>query len=397
MDPELLTMSTKERSRLIKLEQVMRGEMTLAAAAEQMQVSLRQAVRLKARYATQGAAGLVHRARGRPGNRAADPALRAQAQALVAERYTDFGPTLAAEWLGRSHGLHVHRETLRRWLIAAGLWRPSAPPRRHRCARPRRARLGELVQIDGSDHAWLEERGPRGCLMVLTDDATGRRWAHLAPAETTQAAVAVLRQWIEREGVPAALYADRKSVYWSPAALEHKHLRGRREAHSEFGRVAHALGIELIAAYSPQAKGRVERTNGVLQDRLVKELRLAGACTIEQANACLEEFFARLNARFERTPGEAANAHRVFAPRDDEARELAFSIDYPRTVARDYTVALDGERWQIVRQPGLPAPGTRVTLWRAMDGRLRCQGPAGWLRIEPVVATAAPLRAACGW
>jgi hypothetical protein len=349
-----------------------------------MGVTRRHAFRLKARYLAGGAGGIIHRSRGRRSGNRDQPRLRQEALALYREAYGDFGPTLAAEKMLERQGLKVHPETLRRWLLASGDWLGRQRQRTHRRRRARRERVGQMVQIDGSDHDWLEGRGPAACLMVMVDDATGRMKLFMASQETTHAALVVLRKWVESFGVPEAIYADRRTVYWSPTALEHPHLRDRREVHSEWGRVAVGnLGIELIPAYSPQAKGRVERHNGLLQDRLVKELRLRGIDTIQGANAMLDAFAEEIFERFGAEPADPRDAHRVFAPADHEARELAFSIDEPRTVARDNTVVLGRRCWQILAQPDAPRPGAKVMLWRAMDGAVRCRWQGRDLEIRP--------------
>jgi transposase len=389
---ETLVMSPKEHARTIVLESLKREQIRLRQAAHQMGLSQRQAIRLKARYQTGGAAAITHRSRGRPGNRRADPQLRRRAIEIYREHYKDFGPTLAAEKMAQLQGLLVHPETLRRWLLASGDWQGRTRHRTHRRRRPRRERFGQMLQIDASDHDWLEGRGPRCVLMVLIDDATGRIRLHMAPAETTLAALTVLRKWVLSWGVPESIYADRKSVYWSKKALENPQLRGRREVHSEFGRVCMGLGIELIAAHSPQAKGRVERANGTLQDRLVKELRLRAISDIDAANQMLDEFAEQFNARFAVEPADPVDAHRVFADRRGRALEVAFSVDYSRAVLRDHTFSLDGRSWQILAQGGAPRPGAKVTVLRAMDGTLRCRWQGRFLRIRPAVPTAGQLR-----
>jgi len=396
MDRETIAMSQTERTRMMVLEAVKRREITLSEAARRMGLSRRQAFRLKARYLAGGAGGIVHRSRGRPGNRD-QPLLRQEAVALYREAYGDFGPTLAAEKMLERDGLAVHPETLRRWLLASGDWLGRQRRRVHRRRRKRRERFGELLQIDGSDHAWFEERGPTACLMVMVDDATARMKLFMAPEETTHAALVVVRKWVEPFGVPEAIYADRKTLYWSPTALDRPQLRDRREVHSEWGRVAVGnLGIELIPAYSPQAKGRVERRNGLLQDRLVKELRLRGIDTIEGANAMLDAFAEEMFERFGVEPADPRDAHRVFAPADREACELAFSIDKPRTVARDNTVVLGRRCWQIAAQPGAPRPGAKVVLWRAMDGQVRCRWQGRDLKIRRFDPKAERFRRRCG-
>jgi hypothetical protein len=355
-------MSAKERERMVIMRRYTNGELLLKEAAWEMGVSTRQAIRIKKRWIRQGPAGLIHLSRDVPSNRRSSPDLRPKALRIYRERYTDFGPTLACEKLAEREGIRICRETLRRWLIAEGLWRVGEKPRVHRMKRKRRARFGQLLQIDGSEHAWFEGRAPKATLMVLIDDATGRLALHMARSETTRAALTVLRKWVARHGVPAALYADRRTVYFTEAWVQHPERRGDPQTFTQFMRCAERLGIELIPAYSPQAKGRVERANGTLQDRLVKELRLRGISTIEAANAMLDHFAQQHNRRFAKEPRHPADAHRS-PPKGRRQWEACFSLESIRRVQRDHTVALKGESWQILPQPGAPRPGDRIT-WR---------------------------------
>jgi hypothetical protein len=301
-------------------------------------------------------------------NRRSPPALRKRALELYEHCYEDFGPTLAAEKLAEEHGVVLSRETLRRWLLVAHLWPGRTKERLHRRRRPRRERFGELVQFDGSHHAWFEQRAAPCCLMVMIDDATGRSVAHMAEGETTEAAFAVLRKWIERHGVPGALYADRKNIYVSEREpTEHERHAGSGPV-TDFGRACRRLDVEMITARSPQAKGRVERRNGVLQDRLVKELRLRGICDIVSANAMLDEFLERLDERLAQGAAQPANAHRALPP--DEPLEEILCWEQTRKVARDWSVAWEGGKLQIEAQPGGPVPGASVTVRRRIGGTL---------------------------
>jgi hypothetical protein len=382
-------MSSKERTRMVVLEQLKHGELSVSEAERRLGITRRHVFRLKARYRAGGPGAIVHRARDRrPGNRRLDPALRRRVIELYRAQYPDFGPTLAAEKLRERDGIEINSETLRRWLTQSGDWLGRQRHRVHRRRRQRRARFGELVQIDGSDHDWFEGRGPRACLMVMIDDATNRMRLFMAPTETTAAALVVMRKWAERWGVPLAIYADRKSLYWSQTALDNPQLRGKRSAHSEFGRVVMGLGIELIPAHSPQAKGRVERRNGVLQDRLVKELRLRGINDIEAANRFFDQYSDELDRLFGIEPADPNDAHRVFAPANAMRRERAFAVDHERVVARDNTISFEGRPWQILAQPGAPRPKAKVTLWRAMDGSTSCQWQGRELAIAPADARA---------
>ena len=249
------------------------GVLPLKQACGFLELSYRQGKRLWRRYRSGGAAGLQHGLCGRDSNRGHPAEFRAADLKRVEERYADFGPTLASEHLAADDGLAVNPETLRRWLRASG--RPAERERKaYRKRRQPKAHFGELLQLDGSFHDWLEDRGGKGCLMHLVDDATSTALFSFSPEETTWAAANLLRAWIERYGVPRALYTDWKNVYVRPATVKEQ-LHGI-EPSSEFGRMCAALGIRIIAAGSPQAKGRVERAHGTHQDRLVKKLRLAG-------------------------------------------------------------------------------------------------------------------------
>ena len=361
-------MSSKERRRWVVLHQVETDAVTLKEASERMGVSYRQAKRIWKRWREEGESGLIHRSRGGLSNRRSDPVLKREALRLYQEHYRDFGPTLAGEKLEEKHGLRVNRETLRRWLLGACLWGGRTKARRHRRRRPRREHFGELVQFDGSHHAWFEDRAAPCCLMVMVDDATGRSAARMASEETTEAAFRTLRRWIERHGVPAALYTDRKNIYVSDREPTVEEKRAGTGALTDFGRACWRLGIEIIAARSPQAKGRVERRNGVLQDRLVKELRLRGIADIDSANAMLEEFTETLDARLALAPAASANHHRAL-PSHERLEEI-LCWETPRRVQNDWTVVYEGRRLQIERQEGLPPAGARVVVRRRLDASL---------------------------
>lgn len=349
----MVNMSRRERERMSILERVDRGELTLAAAAKPMKVSYRQAKRLFKRWREGGAAALIHAARGRPGNRCLDPDLRERALELARERYADYGPTLAAERLSEAHGIAVDHETLRRWMIEAGLWAGRRERRKHRRRRKRRERLGELVQIDASLHDWFEGRGAPCCLMVMIDDATGRRWAWFSQEETTEAAMLLLKEWIKRWGVPLALYADGKSVYFA------------QEGPTDFGAACAKLSIEMIRARSPQAKGRVERANGVFQDRLAKALREAGISAIDQANAFLPGFLEDLNAKLEKEPAQAEDFHR---PADLYDLDAILCFEAQRAVSNDAVVRYKSRFFQLGQAL---RPGSKVTVRRRLDGRIQ--------------------------
>jgi transposase len=382
MSKETLRMSRQERERLIVMEQVEAGGMKLKDAARQMRVGYRQAKRIRARFRRRGAEGLVHASRGRVSNRRIDPAFRDRVLEIYRTFYWDFGPRLAGEKLLEDHGIEVHEETLRRWLLAAHPWQGRTAHRKHRRRRPRREHFGELVQLDGSDHLWFENRGARACLMVMIDDATGLCEALLGPAETIDAALAVLHQWIERRGVPAALYTDRKNIYVTdrePTAEERRRGSG---ALTPFGNACHRLGIKIIAARSPQAKGRVERRNGVFQDRWVKELRLAGISNIAAANAHLGPFTDTLNERLATEPLSPANHHRALPP--GQSAKDALYLQETRRVDNDWTFPFRGRTFQIPPQPHAPRARRRVTIRRHTDGSIRCLYHGQPIRIEEI-------------
>jgi len=366
-------MSDEELRRGEVLSRVKRGELTRAAAAERLGLSYRQVKRLYRRYEGGGAAALQHGNAGRPSNRGKPDALRERALELVRERYgggepDGFGPTLAAEHLAAEHGLVVDHETLRRWMQAAGLWRRRRKRSPHRRRRPAKAHFGELLQLDGSHHRWLEGRGPKGCLMNLVDDASGRAECLFAAEETTWAAADVLERWVRRHGVPQAIYADWKSVY-QRRPTERERIEGV-EPETQFGRMCRKLGIELIPASSPEAKGRVERHHGTHQDRLVKKLRLAGIADYAAANSFLDEpYLPQHNQRFGREPAEAADFH--LAPPAGLDLRRVFCLEQERKVSRDGVVRYENRWLQLALRRNQPiGAGTRVTVEQWRDGSL---------------------------
>jgi hypothetical protein len=361
-------MSQKERTRLGVMKQVKAKHLSLVAAAQLMELSYRQAKRVWRRYQDKGDAGLVHLGRGQAGNRRTEAKTRERILVRYQERYPDFGPTLAAEHLSRE-GLKVDHETLRRWLLAKGLWAVKRRRQKHRQWRERKVCFGELVQMDGSHHDWFEGRREPAVLMVMIDDATNRTYARFAEQETTRAAYDTFEGYVRRHKVPRALYVDRDSIYRTerePTVAEQ--LTGQQPL-TQFGRAMKQLGVKIELAYSPQAKGRVERRNGLLQDRLVKELRLAGISDLEQANRFLEEkFLPELNRRFWVKPAQEADAHGA-VPRD--LNEI-LSWEEVRVVQRDWTLAWQGRWFQIDSEhEGLCLVGRSVTVRQLRDGTVQ--------------------------
>jgi len=354
-------LSKKELSRVEVMGRVKARSLRLREAAEMLELSYRQAKRVWARYRLGGAKALQHGNCGRVSNRAYTAKFRAEVLQQVQARYEDFGPTLAAEHLASDDGLEVQAETLRRWRKEAGLWRRQRRRKPYRQRREAKAHFGELVQLDGSFHEWLEERGPRGCLMHMVDDATTKALGYFSEEETIWAAAGVLRRWIERYGVPQALYTDWKNVYVRRPNAEERE-RGE-PAVTQFGRMYAKLGIRIIAASSPQAKGRVARAHGTHQDRLVKKLRLAGIASYEQANAYLEKrYLAEHNRRYAHAAAAPADYHR----RRPTARQLdaVFWLEEERVVSEDWVVRYNNRLLQLERQSRHWAPAKSRVLVR---------------------------------
>ena len=357
-------MSKRERVYLEVLQRLSRGELTRREASSILGVSERHVYRLVRRYRTEGDAGVPHRLRGRPSNRGYDVSDRHRVVSLYRDRsFRDYGPQLFSEIVRDRLKVTVSAETIRRWLMADGLWAGQRAPRRHRKRRERRQGLGTLVQFDGSTHDWFEGRGPVCCLLVAIDDASGRVFMRFAPSEDTEQVLRTLWQYVERYGIPQAIYTDHGAVYAPTSGSDTK---------TEVGRALGTLGVEMIFANSPQAKGRVERANRTHQDRLIKALRREGIATIDEANRYLDEHYLDAhNARFAQTDGQH-DCHRSAA-----GLELAsiFCYETERTVRNDYTILLVGDYVQLERAADaeatpLPPPKATVTVQRWLDGSL---------------------------
>jgi transposase len=386
-------MSHRELERVEVLAQVGRKQLRVVDAATLLRVSSRQAKRLWKRYREEGAAGLKRRSAGRRSNRSQPEGFRRQVLRRVREKYGGavgerFGPTLAAEHLASEDGLQIPAETLRRWMLAEGLWSRERRRRAHRRRRERKGHFGEMVQMDGSFHAWLEERGPQGCLIDLVDDATSQTWAQRGEQETIWAVADALRQWIERYGVPLSLYVDWKNLYQRVATVKEQ-LRGE-EPVTQFGRMCAKLGIEVIAASSPQAKGRVERQHGTHQDRLVKKLRRKQISSHEQANVYLErEYLPEHNRRFARVAAKAEDYHRR-APRGAELDRI-FRLEHERAMGHDGVVRYQNRWFQLEgpNRPSGPTPG-KVLVCEGRHGGLAIEYRGRSLRWQEIPASAKP-------
>ena len=360
-----VAMSLSEVERVSVMEALAAGRLRQREAAERLGLGVRQVRRLLCAYRSDGPPGLVSRRRGRPSNRRLPEAVRESALALVRERYADFGPTLAAETLAERHALTVSRETLRRWMVDDGLWRAKAarPVRVHQ-RRERRPRLGELVQVDGSPHDWFEGRAPRATLILFVDDATSRLMAGgFFEAETTDAYLTVMRDYLRRHGRPRAVYSDRHGIFQvNRPGAEHRQ--------TQFGRAMATLGIDSIRAQSAQAKGRVERANATLQDRLVKAMRLDAVSGLEAANAYLPGHLERHNERFAVEPAEPVDEHRPVAV-SATALSRILSRQTTHRLSRNLTFRQDGVEYQLThcRGQGRRLRNKTVVLCRHTDGR----------------------------
>jgi len=358
-----IVMSQRERDVVKIMDPVLQGKRTQAEAARLLHLSVRQVRRLQRRLEQEGDAGAVHRLRGRVSNRRLAEDLRETALAKYREHFGDFGPTLACEKLAELD-VQVSSETLRRWLLAEGLWQPRRLREAHRQRRARRSCFGELVQMDASLHNWTEGRGETMILVTMIDDATSRIEAGFYPAETVESYLDITERWLRKRGRPLALYTDRDSVFqWQS--------KGRAaEGLTQFGRALATLEIELILAHSPQAKGRVERFFGLAQDRWVKEMRLAGVTTRDQANALVRRHLVPdYNRRFTKQPAETTDAHRHVNAGQHLAAILC--LHHERVVMNDYTVRWSNRLFQL-EPPALPGlRGSRVTLEERRDGTLK--------------------------
>ena len=365
-----ILMSEKERDALVVLERVKRSEITMAEGSRLMGVSYRQCWRRYRRYEEEGAAGLTHRLRGGDGNRSMVRAVKDRIVEMYRGIYEGFGPVLFAEKLEAEHEIRIDHETLRRLLIKEGLWTATRKrKKRHKAWRARRTHFGDMVQMDGSHHRWFGTGGRQCCLMVMIDDATGIRMSLFSDEETTEAAMRLLRMWIERYGVPRSLYTDKKNVYVACEKDQENARLSGGEALTQFGRSCRKLGITIVRAHSPQAKGRVERSNAVYQDRLVKELRLKGIETIAEANDFLASGFDDdLNRRFAITPGDPIDFHR-----SAETIDLSsiFCIEHERTLSINWTLSFENRLYQLTALSRNYSPTKRKVLVRCyLDGSL---------------------------
>lgn len=377
---EMITMSMREIDRLKTIQAVADGRLKVIGAAERLELTPRQIQRLVRRYSSEGAGGLISKKRGQPSNHQLATGVGNLALSIIRERYADFGPTLVCEKLHEYHQLNLSKETVRQLMTDVGLW----IPRRLRAGkiyqpRNRRSCLGELVQIDGSDHAWFEDRAPSCTVLVYVDDATSQLlYLHFTFSESTFSYFEATRSYLERHGKPLALYSDKATVFRS----NHKNAIGG-DGVTQFARVLYELNIDLICANSSQAKGRVERMNLSLQDRLVKELRLQGISSMTAANAWVPIFIADYNKRFAKPARNDFNAHRPL--RADEDLDLIFTVREARRVSKCMTLQYDKALYVLVDAKAARAQiGKSIDIYEYPNGHIevRANGAALAYTIE---------------
>lgn len=361
---DMIVMSIREVKRLKAVQTVIDKQITQKVAASMLGLSGRQVRRLVKVIREQGDRGIIHGLRGRPSNRRLPEEMRGRVLSLYQERYSDFGPTFAMEKLLECDGIAISDETLRTWLIEAGLWKKRRKRSAFRQWRARKECFGEMLQMDGSHHDWLEGRGPELVLMGSIDDATNTTYGRFHDYEGTLPAMDMFKGYVEKYGLPMSVYLDRHMTYKSSKKLTEWDEVKRIESLSQFERALKELGIEVIHALSPQAKGRVERLFGVLQDRLVKEMRLRGISTKEEANAFLEEYLPRYNERFKVCPANETDVHVKLPNQVDLNRYLCIKTE--RTIRNDNTIALDGRLYQIEERGG-----KKAVVEERLDGSLR--------------------------
>ncbi|MGZ5501393.1 MAG: ISNCY family transposase [Nitrososphaeraceae archaeon] len=349
-------MSQKERKRIKVLDQKTEGKLTVKEASGIMGISERQTYRLLNRYKAEGDRGIIHRLRGKHSNRGYPKQIKQEVIEIYWKRYRDFGPTLFSEKLKEYEKIEINHETLRRWMRSSGIITSERKKRPHRKKRERRKAIGEMLQFDGSHHDWFEGRGPVCCLLHAIDDASSKVFIRFSKSEDTESVLRVLKEYCEQNGIPNSIYTDRYGVYYA------------EKQKTDFQLAMEKLSVETIYAKSPEAKGRVERGNRTLQDRLVKEMRLRGISNINEANKFLDEYFIdEYNKRFAQVEA-LADIHRT-----TEGMNLdnVFCYETKRQVRNDYTITLEGNYIQLEKSETiLPIPGHYVIVRKYLDGSL---------------------------
>jgi hypothetical protein len=342
---DIIMIRQGELKRLHVIQKVLERVIKQVEAAEILSLSGRQIRRIVKRIRCEGGRGIVHQSRGRPSNRRTPDKVKNKVIRLYRAQYKDFGPTLASEKLSERDGIGISDETLRRWLLEAGDWKRSRKGRKHRQWRERKHHYGEMVQIDGSHHAWFEERGPGCVLMGYIDDATGKVFARFYDYEGSLPAMDSFKCYSKKYGLPMKVYLDKHTTYKSTARPTIQDELNQVEPLSQFERALKELGVEVLHAHSPQAKGRIERLFRTFQDRVVKEMRLRGIRTLEEANQFLEEYLPLYNRRFSVCPKGKDNFHRPLPK--GLILDTILCIKTERSLRNDFTVAHNRKLYQI--------------------------------------------------
>jgi hypothetical protein len=375
---DIITMSREELKRIGIVRKVLENSLSQVGAGECLGLSSRQVNRIVMRVRAEGEKGVVHRLRGRPGNKNYPKKFRDKVLKLYDDKYEGFGPLLASEKMLELDKIRISDETLRNWLIAVGKWTKRRKGRKHRQWRERRERYGAMVQMDGSHHDWLEGRGPKLVLMGYIDDATGKVYGRFYAYEGTIPAMDSFKIYIKKYGIPIAVYLDKHSTYksWAKPTIEQE-LSGE-ETLSQFERALCELGVEVIHADSPQAKGRVERLFKTFQDRLVKEMRLKGIKGLEEANEFLDGYLPEFNARFNVVARERGDLHRKIAKGTN--LERVFCVKEDRVLRNDFTISYDGKWYQILDR----THAQKVILEKRLDGTMRIYDKDNKLRYKEI-------------
>jgi len=361
-----ITMNQGERKKLYIIGQVIERKVKQIRAAEILGLCVRQVRRLVQRVRNLGDVGIIHRSRGKDSKRRTAEATKKKLLQLCRNRYMGFGPTLIAEKISEEMQIEISKETVRKWMISDSLEYRKRRKRPHRSWRVRKGHCGEMVQMDGSHHHWFEERGPNAVLMAYIDDATGRAYARFYDHEGTIPALDSLRRYIRHYGIPCTLYLDRHTTYKSKKELTiEQQLLGQKEPLSQFGAAAERLGIKVIHAYSPQAKGRIERLFGTLQDRLVKEMKLHNISNIEEGNEFLKNYLLIFNKKFQITAAEQKDLHRSLP--SGVNMEWILCRQQTRALRNDFTVIYEEHVFQVLDN----IRAKRITVQESINGRFR--------------------------
>lgn len=393
MNEDIIIMKRKDAERLRVIQKVIDKHLRQVEAGEILELCERQVRRVVVAVRKRGPAGVIHGSRGKPSRRKVAEQVKAKILFLLKERYEDFGPTLAAETMAERREARVSRETLRKWMVEAGVWQVRLRRKKIHSWRERRAHLGEMLQMDGSHHDWLEGRGPKMVLMAYIDDATGRVYGRFYKYEGVFPAMDSFRRYIGHYGLPQSLYIDKHSTYKTSRQPDTEELLRGEQAKTQFERALGELGVYVIHAHSPQAKGRIERSFRTLQDRLGKAMRLAGIKTLEEANEFLKSYWPRYNRRFAKEPRERRNLHRPVPKR--LTLEDVFCLKATRTINNGYLIKWRNRPYA-VESPSLVMKGRKAEVLEHFDERLEFRWQGRTLKVreaaEPTKLNGAKIR-----